>query len=249
MEIHKPHAAKTWKEFFVELGTIVAGILIALSLEQAVEHWREHRQYVEARDAMRGELTSSFAFKERRNMISACAARRIAEIEILLDKAEQHQAFSPPRWIGGASSGRLNFAAESNAGRSGLFTVVELRQFGSVYSFLHSIDVEQDRERQAWGRLRWLEGRSSLSPETIANLRDALSQARFENERIPFLWSMAESYARPLTLTITTIPDQFMPEVFPHCLPMDTPPAEARRRTAYRNLDRLGASITEDGTH
>ena len=23
MEFHKPHAAKTWKEFFIELGTIV----------------------------------------------------------------------------------------------------------------------------------------------------------------------------------------------------------------------------------
>ena len=25
MEIHKPHAAKTWKEFFIELGTVVIG--------------------------------------------------------------------------------------------------------------------------------------------------------------------------------------------------------------------------------
>ena len=26
VDIHKPHAAKTWKEFFIELGTIVTGI-------------------------------------------------------------------------------------------------------------------------------------------------------------------------------------------------------------------------------
>ena len=36
MEIHKPHAAKTWKEFFIELGTIVLGILVRIaSLESS----------------------------------------------------------------------------------------------------------------------------------------------------------------------------------------------------------------------
>ena len=39
MEIHKPHAAKTWKEFFIELGTIVIGILIAIGLEQTIAHY------------------------------------------------------------------------------------------------------------------------------------------------------------------------------------------------------------------
>ena len=30
MEIHKPHAAKSWKEFFIELGTVVLGIFVVL---------------------------------------------------------------------------------------------------------------------------------------------------------------------------------------------------------------------------
>lgn len=37
MEIHKPKAAHSWREFLVEIGTIVCGILIALGLEQVVE--------------------------------------------------------------------------------------------------------------------------------------------------------------------------------------------------------------------
>jgi hypothetical protein len=36
-DIHWPHAAKTWKEFFIELGTITLGVLIALAAEQTVE--------------------------------------------------------------------------------------------------------------------------------------------------------------------------------------------------------------------
>ena len=43
MEIHKPKPAHSVREFLIELLTIVAGILIAISLEQAVEslHWHE----------------------------------------------------------------------------------------------------------------------------------------------------------------------------------------------------------------
>ena len=37
MEIHKPKAAHSWREFLVEIGTIVIGILIALGLEQEMQ--------------------------------------------------------------------------------------------------------------------------------------------------------------------------------------------------------------------
>ena len=42
MEVHKPKAAHSWREFAIEIGTIICGILIALTLEQLVEalHWR-----------------------------------------------------------------------------------------------------------------------------------------------------------------------------------------------------------------
>jgi len=46
MEFHKPKPVHSWREFLTEVGTIVLGILIALSLEQMVETWHEHRQYL-----------------------------------------------------------------------------------------------------------------------------------------------------------------------------------------------------------
>ena len=41
MEIHKPKAVHSIREFLIEIGTIICGILIALGLEQALEvsHW------------------------------------------------------------------------------------------------------------------------------------------------------------------------------------------------------------------
>ena len=56
MDIHKPKAAHSWREFLIEIGTIICGILIALALEQGIEfvHWRERTEQTEHR--LRAEL-------------------------------------------------------------------------------------------------------------------------------------------------------------------------------------------------
>ena len=38
MDIHRPHAAHSWREFAIEIGTIVLGILIALGLARTGFH-------------------------------------------------------------------------------------------------------------------------------------------------------------------------------------------------------------------
>jgi len=242
MEIHKPKPWHNWREFLKEYAIIVLGVLTALSLEQAVERVRQHSHYLEARDAMRTELANNIVNLGFRSAISTCVQKRLTEIGDILDKADNGQGFVTPKWIGTASSQRVRFAAEPDAARSDLFLPAEQRQFSYVYSFLHSIDLEQDLERQAWARLRALEGRSRVPPEMIANLREAAGQASYEDERILFLFGFVKGLAEPLSLHIAPIDSsvsKVLPEVWPTCLPMNTPREEAIRRSAYRNIPRL----------
>lgn len=61
MDIHKPKAAHSLREFLIEIGTITIGILIALGLEAGVEGLR-HRELVEhARADFRQELSDNRA--------------------------------------------------------------------------------------------------------------------------------------------------------------------------------------------
>ena len=78
MEIHKPKAAHSWREFLIEIGTIVCGILIALGLEQTIEavHWNE--QVKRTDEAMQAELKKDFGFAYGRRVIGACINDRIA---------------------------------------------------------------------------------------------------------------------------------------------------------------------------
>lgn len=143
MDVHKPKPIHGWRDFAKEIGIIVIGVSIAFAGEQAVEKWREHRQYLDSREAMRSELAANITRVRGRAKVAPCIANRIAEIGAVLDKAEIHQHFDPPSWVGEAVSARIRYSAEGEAGRSGLFSLTEQRQFSNVYSFLHSIDLEQ----------------------------------------------------------------------------------------------------------
>jgi len=57
MEIHKPKPIHNWREFLAELGTIVLGICIAISLEQFVEYLHWHHEVQIGRGALTEEIT------------------------------------------------------------------------------------------------------------------------------------------------------------------------------------------------
>jgi hypothetical protein len=59
VEIHPPHAIRSWKDFLVELLTITTGILIALSLEGIRESMRDRALVREARENIRREIADN----------------------------------------------------------------------------------------------------------------------------------------------------------------------------------------------
>jgi hypothetical protein len=52
MRAKVPHATHTWKDFFIHVGTICVGLLIAISLEQTVEYFHHRYQVAETRAAL-----------------------------------------------------------------------------------------------------------------------------------------------------------------------------------------------------
>ena len=55
LDVHVPHETHTWKDFWIHLGTITAGLLIAISLEQSVEKLHHLRQRHELETSLRAE--------------------------------------------------------------------------------------------------------------------------------------------------------------------------------------------------
>jgi len=53
LDVHPPHnPTHTWRDFFIHIATIVVGLLIAVGLEQIVEHIHQHYELRELRESL-----------------------------------------------------------------------------------------------------------------------------------------------------------------------------------------------------
>src|SRR5215472_11514882 len=60
LDVHAPHdPTHTWTDFFIHIGTIAVGLLLAIGLEQAVEALHHHQQRDELIVAMRAEAQNN----------------------------------------------------------------------------------------------------------------------------------------------------------------------------------------------
>lgn len=92
MDIHPPHPIHSWKDFGVQLITITAGILIALSLEGVRESIRDRALVREARENIHREIADNK--HEVDNEISAIPARLVGAIGIITANGDPREA--PP---------------------------------------------------------------------------------------------------------------------------------------------------------
>ncbi len=81
MDIHKPKAAHSIREFLIEIGTIICGILIALGLEQAVEWSRTQAEVREARKALDAEIASNLWALDFNSGQIVCFNQRLDELK------------------------------------------------------------------------------------------------------------------------------------------------------------------------
>ena len=98
MDLRKPKPVHGLRDFLKEVGIIVLGVSIALAAEQAVENWRQHRQYAEARRAMYAELSANLTNIRQRRKNIVCTVQRMHDIDVILDRAQSGQPVEA--WIG-----------------------------------------------------------------------------------------------------------------------------------------------------
>lgn len=98
-DIHSPHrAARTWTDFFIHLGTIAIGLLIAIGLEQSVEALHHRREVREMALKLHQESTDNleviaYDLKGCDTLLSAIAAN--VESLKLLATQRSNASWSP----------------------------------------------------------------------------------------------------------------------------------------------------------
>lgn len=174
MEIHPPHAAAhSFRDFLIQLGTITAGVLIALSIEGLLE-WNHYRTLVrEARETIALEIAENK--KELDGALDEIAgqkknfetALRFAN-EMLTAKATDVRSIRI-----GFNLAELSTASWQSAERTGAVAHMEyadVRKYSSLYAMQALYEAQQRRsvERVAAASAILAEG----SDPNLASARD-----------------------------------------------------------------------------
>jgi hypothetical protein len=212
MEIHRPKAAHGWREFLIEIGTIVTGIVIALSLEQAIEALHEHGLAREAREAINAEMQEDVDRIAYRQGLQPCNVKRLNQITGLLGVWAGGQP--PPSGLAIGDPGDLpmvlqRWQANLNSGRFSRQSAKEQADQASFYTRVAILQEMESREHYAWSDLRTLELGPAVVPADLRpKLVSALQAARTDASDIGQLGQdllkeakLAGYTPRPVTVT------------------------------------------------
>lgn len=187
MRVKLPKPLHGWREFAGEVGVVVLGVLIALAAQQAVNDLNERAQAREARESIQNELATYRARLESRWATSACVARRLDEIQTLLDFAESGGPINTPKWVGRPQTWTLltvRWDAAAQSGRAALLPAQELADYGLMYAYMRNVYDEMIIEQGDWARLRTLEHLHNVTPQMVFELNTILQDARYRAWRI-----------------------------------------------------------------
>lgn len=227
MDIHKPKPVHSWREFLSEIGVIVIGILIALTLEQVVETWRDHRHLTEARENTRAEIARNLGYMVRRQHTEPCVTRRLDEVARLIAQISAGQAINGPIWIGHpliwfTVDGRYKTALQS--GGIGLMPAEEQAAYSNFYTLFAEYTASEKEETAGWNELRTFDMLPPPTPGLDQRLRSAFEHARMARWQMEVILTAALQTAKDLHVSPAKV-SFFKQESV--CIPLHTPRDEA----------------------
>ncbi len=223
MDIHKPKAAHSVREFLIEIGTIVCGILIALGLEQAIEAWHWHEVVGEERAALRSEIGQLRGAIEGRLELEPCFVQRLAEVKEILRRRDAHAPLgivgpmgrplypptNRPMWD-------LAVADQSLAHMK----LSEKRRFIEAYDWVSVYELIRSDERSAFRVLQSLNYADKLTEADWSSMRDAYEHA---GESHGIIAGSARQWLAPFDALASETPEvsvRHAPPVEAFCTPM-----------------------------
>ncbi len=233
MDIHKPKPVHSWRELFSEVGVVVIGIVIALTLEEGVRTLHDREIASEAREAVKEEIRQNLSYMSGRLETQPCIERRLDEIGRILETSREGELSTRPNWVSQPSVYFLSnqrWQAATGSGRVSLLSTDEQGSLG-VFSVINTrFNEAEAREQAAWSQLRGLESwQGPLGSEGRVHFATAVQEARYE------IWETRITIGLALRLgeKLGIKPD--MPKtmdksyVVPHaiCLPISTPREQA----------------------
>jgi hypothetical protein len=229
MDIHRPKAAHSIREFLIEIGTIICGILIALGLEQVVDLVHKRHLAEQARETIRKEAEANLGWMAFRLKSDDCVKSRINAVQDILLHWSPTRPLPTPLWIGRPITANLNSTAMDSAastGRVALLSMEEQSTYATLRRFAQALEDNQTPERTVWSRLQVLENAPPYSQSLQSELLLALQDAKSYRSRAVAASRQALRDSRRLKVEPGPI-GKYGALTPPACIPLNTPREKA----------------------
>ena len=134
-----PRGTRTWRDFFVDIATIVIGLLIAIGLEQSVEYVHHRQQLREARRELSKEVDDNRRIVEL-NIESTRKASLALDADIAILRAQPSSRFPVPKKLDYSwepwNTRDGSWQAAKQSGSLSLMPHDESRRYSHVYAVL-----------------------------------------------------------------------------------------------------------------
>ena len=160
LDVHPPHTpTHTWKDFFIHVGTICVGLLIAIGLEQTVEFLHRRHQVAETRKALdierRINRNRFAATTEQFERFVPMMQRNLTVFVALRQHPGSAVSLPPLDWNSlsfGMQEVAWQTAKQNNVLES--MPVAEARGDAALYARIESLNADADAEHAAFSEAR-----------------------------------------------------------------------------------------------
>ena len=171
IDVHPaPHAAHTWKDFFIHIATIVIGLLIALSLEQTIEFFHHRSEIRELRHSLAEERDHNRAIYRRAAEVylqdAAVLDNDIRVFTYLREHPGTPQASLPGVILWPRHTYEPSMSAWNDSGQSSVLAMMprdEVEKYSSTYFNLQRT-LDSYKNQDAFMARRLCQCRSLSSP-------------------------------------------------------------------------------------
>lgn len=179
MEVHVPEEpVMTWRQFFIHMGIVVLGLLIALSFEQSAEWLHRQHQRHEVREGIQRDLEIIATNAEGAQRYYEAMVARDARVIRQTQDAFLHHAAIPelPLVLGVADWDQPNdssYQAAKASGRLALLSEDEIRVFSEVDSPIQNLTTAFNTLDEAGSRLNEFTARFGTPGAAVNTWKDA----------------------------------------------------------------------------
>jgi hypothetical protein len=154
LDVHPPHeAVHTWKDFFIHVGTICVGLLIAVGLEQGVEAIHHQHERKELRKSLNRESEQIARDCERVEPAMTSEIQWYGQFaSILLKSSREHQPIgqTPPfSRMDFDIPGDPVYLAARASNKLELLTQQEIQAYGELDAVLDDVHIRYQRRVEA----------------------------------------------------------------------------------------------------